>query len=333
MRIPSCNSEKNIEDQSEVESSLSFRQYSIETEIRIDVYKGVRTFGLVLVGGSSDQQTPGDSSIYVSKVLEGGLAGMDGRVLPGDRIAAVKQYLEDGDAYTFSFDENGSTTNEDAKQILRRCKGKVALFIVRKDEILSTHNENKSAITETVSFENKSKVKESTSCSQPSNSINLENKNDQIHNDDEQNFNKSTLSMLDVSECDMADSSYSSHSLSSSVTSETYNKEKMPRVQLIDLTPLRHFRGSQKPMSQPSNGCAMDYRDMAKYGIRPGSSVSGDLLELKCDKIKNHRIKKTWLSNKMSSISIQEDDEEEIYSSSVPHINHRFEIDMEQRVL
>jgi len=67
MRIQSCNYEKNIEDHSEVESSLSFRQYSVETEIRIDVYKGVRTFGLVLVGGSSDQQTPGDSSIYVLK--------------------------------------------------------------------------------------------------------------------------------------------------------------------------------------------------------------------------------------------------------------------------
>jgi len=333
MRIPSCNSEKNIEEKSDVESSLCFRQYSVETEIRIDVFKGVRTFGLVLVGGSSDQQTPGDSSIYVSKVLEGGLAGVDGRILPGDRIAAVKQFLEDGDAYTFSFDENGSATHEDAKQILRRCKGKVALFIVRKDEILSTHNDNESAITETVSFENKLKVEENTSCCQSSNSNNSETNNNQIHNDNEQNFNKSTLSMFDASECAKTDSLDTSHSLTSSVTSETYNKEKMPRVQLIDLTPLRHFRGSHKPMSQPSNGCAMDYRDMAKYGIRPGSSVSGDVLELKCDKIKNHRIKKTWLSNKMSAISIQEDDEEEIYSSSLSHINHRFEIDMEQRVL
>ena len=170
MRIPSCNSEKNVEDQSDLESSLSFHQYSVETEIRIDVYKGVRTFGLVLVGGSSDQQTPGDSSIYVSKVLEGGLAAVDGRVLPGDRIAAVKQFLEDGDAYTFSFDENGSATHEDAKQILRRCKGKVALFIVRKDEILSTNNENDSAITEIVSFENKSTVEENISYNQLSNS-------------------------------------------------------------------------------------------------------------------------------------------------------------------
>ena len=139
--------------------------------------------------------------------------------------------------------------------------------------------------------------------------------------------------MFDVSECDKTKSLDSSYSSSSSVTSETYNKEKMPRVQLIDLTPLRHFRGSQKPMSQPSNGCAMDYRDMAKYGIRPGSSVCKDVLQLECDKIKNHRIKKTWLSNKMSAVSIQEDDEEELYPSSLPNISHRFEIDMEQRVL
>merc|ERR1712062_182237 len=125
---------------------LSFKQYSVEKEIRVDVYKGVRTFGLVLVGGASNQQTTGDSSIYVSKVLEGGLAEVDGRIMPGDRIAAIKQFLEDGDAYTFCFDENGSATHEDAKQILRRCKGNVAIFIVRKDEVLSTYNENDSAI-------------------------------------------------------------------------------------------------------------------------------------------------------------------------------------------
>merc|ERR1712038_1797619 len=203
----------------------------------------------------------------------------------------------------------------------------------RKDEIISTHTENESAITEIVSFENNSKIEENTSCSQSSNSNKSEINNERINNVNEQNYNESTLSMFKLSECVKTDSLDSSYSLSSAVTSETYNKEKMPRVQLIDLTPLRHFRGSQKPMSQPSNGCAMDYRDMAKYGIRPGSSVCRDVLQLECDKIKNHRIKKTWLSNKMSTISIQEDDEEEIYTSSVPHINHRFEIDMEQRVL
>merc|ERR1712110_505415 len=120
MRIPSYNLEDIKEEQLE---ELSFEKYSIETEIRIDAYKGVRTFGLVLVGGARNQQTPGDSSIYVSKVLEGGLAEVDGRVMPGDRIAAIKQFLEDGDAYTFNFDENGNATHEDAKQILRRCKG------------------------------------------------------------------------------------------------------------------------------------------------------------------------------------------------------------------
>merc|ERR1712020_223877 len=126
----------NLEDVKEEQlEELSFRQYSVETEIRIDVYKGVRTFGLVLVGGASNQQTTGDSSIYVSKVLEGGLAEVDGRIMPGDRIAAIKQYLEDGDARTYNFDDDGSATKEDAKQILRRCKGRVALFIVRNEDM------------------------------------------------------------------------------------------------------------------------------------------------------------------------------------------------------
>jgi hypothetical protein len=75
-------------------------------------------------------------------VFEGGLAEVDGRIIPGDRIAAIKQYLDDGDAYTFSFDSKGITTHEDAKQILRRCKGRTVLFIVRKDEEVQRKNKS-----------------------------------------------------------------------------------------------------------------------------------------------------------------------------------------------
>ena len=136
MRIPGYTLEEKVNTKEEVLSChLTLKPPCIENETRIEVYKGARTFGLVLVGGVNDQQTPGDCGIYVSKVLEGGLAEVDKRILPGDRITAIKQYLDDGDAYTFSFDDNGAAkTHEDVKQILRRCKGKVELFIVRKDE-------------------------------------------------------------------------------------------------------------------------------------------------------------------------------------------------------
>jgi len=331
MKIPSYNLEDIKEEQFK---ELSFKQYSIEKEIRIDVYKGVRTFGLVLVGGSRNQQTPGDSSIYVSKVLEGGLAEVDGRVMPGDRIAAIKQFLEDGDAYTFNFDENGSATHEDAKQILRRCKGNVALFVVRKDEILSTHNEAGNVDSQIVPCNDISEADETNnSITQSTSSNQSQLNNERKGQNKKQDFSESYRNSCHTSKCDNID--WSCNSLSSSTLSSKgpCSKNEASRIKLISLTPLSHFKSSPKFITQSSSGCSMDYRDMAKYGIRPNSTLCRNMLQPGFNNIKDHRIKKAWLANNMSVVSIQEDDEEELYPSSVPHINHRFEVDREQRVL
>jgi len=332
MRIRSYNPEKNIDNKSEKGCELSFQQYSVEKEMRIDVYKGVRTFGLALVGGANNQQSPGDSGIYVSKVQEGGLAEVDGRIMPGDRIAAIKQFLEDGDAYTFCFDENGSATHEDAKQILRRCKGNVALFIVRKDEILSTCNENDSAVN-AVPTNNYSDSKDSDIYdSQNSTSKHSGNDNSKINNNNEQTLCNLNLRHCSDSKGDEKDLSHNTDDIPSISSTDNCDESEASKMQLINLTPLRHFRTSQKSVTQAFNGCSMDYREMAKYGIRPGSSLSKDILQPDCNQIKEHRIKKTWLKNKISAMSIQEDDEEQSYTS-LPQINHKFEMNMEQRVL
>jgi len=331
MRIPSYKLEEIKEETLE---ELSFKQYSVEKEIRVDVYKGVRTFGLVLVGGASNQQTTGDSSIYVSKVLEGGLAEVDGRIMPGDRIAAIKQYLEDGDAYTFNFDENGTTTHEDAKQILRRCKGRVALFVVRKDEVLSTHNEAGNAFSQTIPFGNTSETETTNSSGSHSLNSNKSNeKNDRMDQNNRQNFLESNDYSCDTSKSDTTNLTCNSLSSSNSSSKETCNKSEASSIKLISLTSLKYSRSSPKFISQSSNGCSLDYRDMAKYGIRPSTALCRNMLQADFNNIKDHRIKKTWLSNNMSAMSIQEDEEEELYPSSLPHIDHRFEIDMEQRVL
>lgn len=331
MRIPSYHLEDIKEEQLE---ELTFKQHSIEKEIRIDVYKGVRTFGLVLVGGSRNQQTPGDSSIYVSKVLEGGLAEVDGRVMPGDRIAAIKQFLEDGDAYTFNFDENGNATHEDAKQILRRCKGNVALFVVRKDEVFSSHNEAGNINHQIVPCGNISDTDDTNISTNQSTTSNQSEFNDvRKDKNNKHNFSESNRNSCDVPKSDKSDfpcNSLSSLRLSSKGPS---SKNEASKIKLISLTPLRHFKSSPKLISQSSNGCSMDYRDMAKYGIRPNSTLCRNMLQPGFNNIKDHRIKKAWLSNNMSVMSIQEDDEEELYPYSVPHIDHRFEVDREQRVL
>jgi len=333
MRIRSYNPEKNIDNQSEKGCELSFQEYSVEKEMRIDIYKGVRTFGLALVGGANNQQSPGDSGIYVSKVQEGGLAEVDGRIMAGDRIAAIKQFLEDGDAYTFCFDENGSATHEDAKQILRRCKGNVALFIVRKDEVLSTYNENDSAVNAVPTRNNSECGDLDIYSSQNSASKHSENGNSRTNTSNVQSLCDLNLSQCNDSKGDEKDLSHSADAVPSISSTDSCDETAVSKIKLINLAPLRHFSTSQKSVSQAFNGCSMDYREMAKYGIRPGSSLSKDMLQPDRNEIKEHRIKKTWLKNKISAMSIQEDDEEQSYTSSLPEINHKFELSMEQRVL
>ena len=63
------------------------------------------------------------------------------------------------------------------------------------------------------------------------------------------------------------------------------------------------------------------------------SSLSADVIQPLNIKVKDHRIKKNWISNKLTSLSIQEDDEEELYASSLPQVQKRFGLEMEQRVL
>merc|ERR1712165_460220 len=138
MKISQFSSDSTVNGKINIEEPL---EYVVDNEIKIEIFKGVRTFGLILVGGATDPQSPGDNGIYVAKVLEGGLAELDGRIKAGDQIVAIKQYLEDGDAYTFSLDGDSDVTHEGAKQILRRCKGRIAIFITRKTKT-SVENNN-----------------------------------------------------------------------------------------------------------------------------------------------------------------------------------------------
>lgn len=45
--------------------------------------------GFSIAGGVGNQHVPGDSSIYVTKIIEGGAAQKDGRLQIGDKLIAV----------------------------------------------------------------------------------------------------------------------------------------------------------------------------------------------------------------------------------------------------
>lgn len=47
--------------------------------------------GFSIAGGVGNQHIPGDNSIYVTKIIEGGAAHKDGRLQIGDKLLAVRR--------------------------------------------------------------------------------------------------------------------------------------------------------------------------------------------------------------------------------------------------
>uniref|UniRef100_A0A3B4AU01 Disks large homolog 1 n=1 Tax=Periophthalmus magnuspinnatus TaxID=409849 RepID=A0A3B4AU01_9GOBI len=60
-----------------------------ERVLDIKLVKGPKGLGFSIAGGVGNQHVPGDNSIYVTKVIEGGAAQKDGRLQIGDKLIAV----------------------------------------------------------------------------------------------------------------------------------------------------------------------------------------------------------------------------------------------------
>ncbi|XP_062311343.1 disks large homolog 4-like isoform X2 [Osmerus eperlanus] len=60
-----------------------------EKVIEVKLVKGPKGLGFSIAGGVGNQHVPGDNSIYVTKIIEGGTAHRDGRLQIGDKILAV----------------------------------------------------------------------------------------------------------------------------------------------------------------------------------------------------------------------------------------------------
>lgn len=58
--------------------------------MEIELFKGTKGLGFSIAGGIGNQHIPGDNGIYVTKVMEGGAAQVDGRLLVGDKLVAVR---------------------------------------------------------------------------------------------------------------------------------------------------------------------------------------------------------------------------------------------------
>ncbi|XP_051790903.1 disks large homolog 3 isoform X1 [Erpetoichthys calabaricus] len=65
------------------------RQPLPETILEVNLLKGPKGLGFSIAGGIGNQHIPGDNSIYITKIIEGGAAQKDGRLQTGDRLLAV----------------------------------------------------------------------------------------------------------------------------------------------------------------------------------------------------------------------------------------------------
>ncbi|XP_056421330.1 disks large homolog 1 isoform X16 [Hyla sarda] len=60
-----------------------------EKIMEIKLVKGPKGLGFSIAGGVGNQHIPGDNSIYVTKIIEGGAAHKDGKLQIGDKLLAV----------------------------------------------------------------------------------------------------------------------------------------------------------------------------------------------------------------------------------------------------
>nr|XP_056714086.1 disks large homolog 2 isoform X6 [Euleptes europaea] len=102
------------------------RRPILETVVEIKLYKGPKGLGFSIAGGVGNQHIPGDNSIYVTKIIDGGAAQKDGRLQVGDRLLMVNNYcLEE-------------VTHEEAVAILKNTSDVVYLKVGKPTTIYMT---------------------------------------------------------------------------------------------------------------------------------------------------------------------------------------------------
>ncbi|XP_067890034.1 disks large homolog 2 isoform X2 [Heterodontus francisci] len=68
------------------------RRPVLETITEIKLIKGPKGLGFSIAGGVGNQHIPGDNSLYVTKIIDGGAAQRDGTLQIGDRLLMVNNY-------------------------------------------------------------------------------------------------------------------------------------------------------------------------------------------------------------------------------------------------
>ncbi|KAL0132128.1 hypothetical protein PUN28_000112 [Cardiocondyla obscurior] len=94
--------------------------------MEIELIKGNKGLGFSIAGGIGNQHIPGDNGIYVTKIMDGGAAQVDGRLVVGDKLVAVRNALQ-GDKNL----EN--VTHEEAVATLKATQDRVVLLVSKTE--------------------------------------------------------------------------------------------------------------------------------------------------------------------------------------------------------
>jgi len=100
-----------------------------ETLMHLDLVKGSKGLGFSIAGGVGNEHIPGDTAIYVTKIIEGGAAHVEGRLAAGDKLLAVN------DASLVE------VTHEDAVAVLKATHEHVRLTIAKPVPLPTSTNE------------------------------------------------------------------------------------------------------------------------------------------------------------------------------------------------
>ncbi|XP_041451561.1 disks large 1 tumor suppressor protein isoform X20 [Drosophila obscura] len=107
--------------------------------IEIDLVKGGKGLGFSIAGGIGNQHIPGDNGIYVTKLMDGGAAQVDGRLSIGDKLIAVR---------TNGSEKNlENVTHELAVATLKSITDKVTLIVGKTQHLTSSASQSGGSTT------------------------------------------------------------------------------------------------------------------------------------------------------------------------------------------
>ena len=106
----------------------------------VTLFRSSKGFGFTIGGGIGDECIPGDNNIYVTRVDQGGVADIDGRIQPGYRLVAIKEFPSVEKDFCLN-----NCTHKEAVDAIKRCKDKLVLLVAKTHFIEFEHEDDSSS--------------------------------------------------------------------------------------------------------------------------------------------------------------------------------------------